>query len=209
MNETSSSCEISDKVRDSTHRGMPFAIRSTSPSDRKGRHRLQAVRLIESRRFVDERGWFSETYRQDRLDALGIGDVFVQDNQSMSLAPGTLRGIHFQSPPRAQAKLVRCLSGRIWDVAVDLRLNSPTFGRWVAAELSADNGRQLYIPVGFGHAVLTLEPDCEVAYKVSDFYAPDHDRGVRWDDPKLAISWPFDHAAIRFSPKDAALPLLK
>jgi dTDP-4-dehydrorhamnose 3,5-epimerase len=170
---------------------------------------MQTVRLIDSRRFVDERGWFCETYRQDRLAALGINEVFVQDNQSMSRAAGTLRGIHFQSPPRAQAKLVRCLAGRIWDVAVDLRRHSPTFGRSVAAELSADNGRQLYIPVGFGHAVLTLEPNSEVAYKVSDFYAPDHDRGVRWDDPELAIAWPFDRADVRLSPKDAALPLLK
>src|SRR5262245_26055385 len=153
---------------------------------------MQTVRLVETRRFVDERGWFCETYRQDRLAALGIAEIFVQDNQSMSLAAGTLRGIHFQSPPCAQAKLVRCLAGRIWDVAVDLRRGSPTFGRSVAAELSADNGRQLYIPVGFGHAVLTLEPNSEVAYKVSDFYAPDHDRGVRWDDPELAISWPID-----------------
>jgi dTDP-4-dehydrorhamnose 3,5-epimerase len=169
---------------------------------------MQTVRLIETRRFVDERGWFCETYRQDRLAALGIAEAFVQDNQSMSLAAGTLRGIHFQSPPRAQAKLVRCLAGRIWDVAVDLRRDSPTYGRSVAAELSAENGRQLYIPIGFGHAVLTLEPNSEVAYKVSDFYAPDHDRGIRWDDPDLAIAWPFDHAALRFSPKDRALPLL-
>jgi dTDP-4-dehydrorhamnose 3,5-epimerase len=170
---------------------------------------MQTVRLIETRRFVDERGWFCETYRQDRLAALGISEHFVQDNQSMSVAPGTLRGIHFQSPPRAQAKLVRCLNGRIWDVVVDLRRDSPTFGRWVATELSADNGRQLYIPVGFGHAVLTLEPNSEVAYKVSDFYAPDHDSGVRWDDPDLAISWPLDRAAVRLSPKDRALPLLR
>ena len=170
---------------------------------------MQTVRLIETRRFVDERGWFAETYRQDRLSAVGVADIFVQDNHSMSRAAGTLRGIHVQSPPRAQAKLVRCLSGRIWDVAVDLRRNSPTFGRWVAAELSADNGRQLYVPVGFGHAFLTLEPDCEVAYKVSDFYAPDHDGGVRWDDPDLAVSWPFDSAAVRLSPKDAALPLVR
>ena len=170
---------------------------------------MHTVRLVETRRFVDERGWFAETYRQDRLAALGIADSFVQDNQSMSMAAGTLRGIHFQSPPRAQAKLVRCLKGRIWDVAVDLRRNSPTFGRCVGAELSAANGRQLYVPIGFGHAFVTLEPDCEVAYKVSDFYAPDHDAGVCWDDPDLAISWPVDKAAIRLSPKDAALPLIK
>jgi dTDP-4-dehydrorhamnose 3,5-epimerase len=170
---------------------------------------MPTVRLIETRRFADERGWFSETYRQDRLAALGIADVFVQDNHSLSRAAGTLRGIHFQAPPRAQAKLVRCLSGRILDVAVDLRRDSPTFARSVAVELSAENGRQLYIPVGFGHALLTLEPVTEVAYKVSDFYAPDHDRGIRWDDPDLAIDWPNDVTAPALSPKDAALPWLK
>ena len=170
---------------------------------------MQTVRLLKTRRFEDERGWFAETYRQDRLSALGIADVFVQDNHSLSRMPGTLRGIHFQSPPRAQAKLVRCLRGRIWDVAVDLRRNSPTFGRWVDAELSADNGNQLYVPIGFGHGFVALEPDCEIAYKVSDFYAPDHDGGVRWDDPDLAISWPVAKADVRLSPKDAALPSIK
>ena len=170
---------------------------------------MPTVRLIETRRFADERGWFSETYRQDRLAALGIADVFVQDNHSLSRVAGTLRGIHFQAPPRAQAKLVRCLSGRILDVAVDLRRGSPTFARSVAVELSAENGRQLFIPVGFGHALLTHEPDTEVAYKVSDFYAPEQDRGIRWDDPDLAIDWPYDVTALALSPKDAALPWLK
>lgn len=170
---------------------------------------MQTVRLIELRRFADDRGWFAETYRHDRMSALGIADVFVQDNHSMSVAPGTLRGIHFQTPPRAQAKLVRCLRGRIWDVAVDLRRGSPTFGRWVGAELTAANGRQMYVPVGFGHAFLTLEPDCEVSYKVTDFYAPDHDGGIRWDDPDVSVAWPLDGAAVRLSPKDAALPLIK
>ena len=170
---------------------------------------MPRVRLIETRRFADERGWFSETYRRDRLAALGIVDSFVQDNQSLSRAAGTLRGIHFQVPPRAQAKLVRCLSGRILDVVVDLRRGSPTFARSLSVELSAENGRQLYIPVGFGHALLTLEPETEVAYKVSDYYAPECDRGIRWDDPDLAIEWPFESSALVLSPKDAALPLLK
>jgi dTDP-4-dehydrorhamnose 3,5-epimerase len=168
-----------------------------------------SVVLVETKRFTDDRGWFCETYRRDRLSALGIEETFVQDNHSMSSGAGTLRGIHFQSPPHAQAKLVRCVRGRIWDVAVDLRRDSPTFGRWVAAELSADNGNQLYVPVGFGHAFITLEPDSEVTYKVSDYYAPASDGGIRWNDPQLAVTWPVDPSAVRVSPKDAALPLIK
>lgn len=164
---------------------------------------------ITPKRFTDPRGWFSETYRRDRFQAAGIGAEFVQDNQSYSAPAGTLRGIHFQSPPHAQAKLVRCLKGRIWDVAVDLRAGSPTYGEWVAAELTAARGEQLFIPAGFGHAFLTLEPDCEVAYKVDDFYAPECDGGIRWDDPDLGIDWPLPVAAPELSEKDARLPLLK
>jgi dTDP-4-dehydrorhamnose 3,5-epimerase len=173
-----------------------------------GSERKKTVRLIDARRFVDDRGWFSETFHRDRLAALGITDTFVQDNHSMSLAAGTLRGIHFQTPPYAQAKLVRCLSGRIWDVAVDLRGGSSTFGKWVGAELTAENGRQLYIPVGFGHAFITLAPNTEVAYKVSDFYSPQADGGIRWNDPDLAVEWQFGPEAIKLSPKDERLPLL-
>ncbi|HYZ47647.1 MAG TPA: dTDP-4-dehydrorhamnose 3,5-epimerase [Sphingomonas sp.] len=164
---------------------------------------------ITPKRFEDARGWFSETYRRDRFVAAGIEAEFVQDNQSFSRPAGTLRGIHFQSPPHAQAKLVRCLQGRIWDVAVDLRQGSPTYGQSVAAELTADKGEQLYIPAGFGHAFLTLEPDTQVAYKVDDFYAPECDGGIRWDDPYLAISWPLPGAAPELSDKDKKLPLLK
>ena len=164
---------------------------------------------ITPKRFEDARGWFSETYRRDRFVAAGIEAEFVQDNQSFSRPAGTLRGIHFQSPPHAQAKLVRCLQGRIWDVAVDLRQGSPTYGQSVAAELTADKGEQLYIPAGFGHAFLTLEPDTQVAYKVDDFYAPECDGGIRWDDPDLAISWPLPGAAPELSDKDKKLPLLK
>jgi dTDP-4-dehydrorhamnose 3,5-epimerase len=163
---------------------------------------------VTPKRFADPRGWFSETYQRDRFRAAGVGADFVQDNQSFSAPAGTLRGIHFQSPPHAQAKLVRCIKGRIWDVAVDLRAGSPTFGEWVAAELTAERGEQLFIPAGFGHAFLTLEPDCEVAYKVDDFYAPDCDGGIRWDDPRLAIDWPLPVAAPALSDKDARLPLL-
>ena len=169
---------------------------------------MPVVRIIP-KRFQDSRGWFAETYQRDRFGAAGIGADFVQDNHSFSAPIGTLRGIHFQAPPHAQAKLVRCLRGRIWDVAVDLRAGSPTYGQSVAVELTADRGEQLYIPIGFGHAFLTLEPDCEVAYKASDFYAPESDGGVIWDDPDLAIAWPLDGAAPQLSDKDARLPALK
>jgi dTDP-4-dehydrorhamnose 3,5-epimerase len=169
---------------------------------------MPAVQIIQTRRHADERGWFCETWQRARLAGCGIEADFVQDNHSMSLAPGTLRGIHFQAPPHAQAKLVRCMRGRIFDVAVDLRNGSPTYGRWVSAELSADNGRQLFVPAGYGHGFLTLEPDTEVLYKVDDGYAPETEGGIRWDDPDLAISWPVSHAEVRLSRKDATLPFL-
>lgn len=159
------------------------------------------------RRFGDNRGWFSESYSARALEQFGIADRFVQDNHSFSAQAGTLRGIHFQKPPFAQAKLVRCLRGRIWDLAVDLRAGSPSYGVWRGVELSAENGHQLYVPVGFGHAFITLTPDCEISYKVSDYYAPDHEGGICWDDPDLAIGWPFAGEPI-LSAKDAQLPLL-
>jgi dTDP-4-dehydrorhamnose 3,5-epimerase len=166
------------------------------------------VILIKTRRFGDERGWFSETYAEAKYAGLGVDVRFVQDNQSYSAQAGTLRGIHFQTPPHAQAKLVRCVRGAIMDYAVDLRRGSPTWGKWVAAELSADNGDQLYVPVGFGHAFVTLTPDTEVAYKVSDVYAPDCDGGVRWDDPDIGVDWPLPPSGPVLSDKDRALPLL-
>ncbi|HEU4968600.1 dTDP-4-dehydrorhamnose 3,5-epimerase [Sphingomonas sp.] len=169
---------------------------------------MPIIRIIP-RRFEDPRGWFSETWQRDRFRAAGVDADFVQDNQSLSRPAGTLRGIHFQTPPHAQAKLVRCLKGRIWDVAVDLRAGSPTYGKWVAAELTAARGEQLYIPAGFGHGFLTLEPGTEVAYKVDAFYAPDCDGGIAWNDPDLAIAWPLPGAAPELSGKDAALPALK
>src|SRR5579859_5547271 len=132
------------------------------------------VRTLQPRRFGDSRGWLSETFKEKELPGLD----FVQDNHSLSRAAGTLRGIHFQTPPHAQHKLIRCISGRVFDVAVDLRKSSPTYGRWVGTELSAENGTQLLIPAGFGHAFLTLEPDCEVVYKMTDYYAPECDCGV-------------------------------
>lgn len=168
-----------------------------------------SVVLIKTRRFGDDRGWFCETYAEAKFAALGVADRFVQDNQSYSAQAGTIRGIHFQRPPHAQAKLVRCLRGAIMDYAVDLRRGSPTYGRHVSAELSADNGEQLYVPVGFGHAFVTLTPEAEVAYKVSDIYAPDCDGGVRWDDPDIGIPWPLPASGPVLSDKDRALPLLR
>ncbi|MGH7026600.1 dTDP-4-dehydrorhamnose 3,5-epimerase [Brevundimonas sp.] len=166
------------------------------------------VKLLETRRFGDSRGWFAETYSEAKLAAAGVTCRFVQDNQSRSTFVGTIRGIHFQRPPHAQAKLVRCLRGSVMDYAVDLRRGSPTYGRHVAAELSEDNGRQLFIPVGFGHAFVTLTPDAEIAYKVSDVYAPDCDGGVIWNDPTIAIDWPLPATGPVLSDKDEALPTL-
>jgi dTDP-4-dehydrorhamnose 3,5-epimerase len=166
------------------------------------------VRLIQTRRFADERGWFMETYSPAMLEKVGVDLTFVQDNHSLSRPIGTLRGIHFQAPPHAQAKLVRCLRGRIMDYAVDLRRASPTYGHFVAAELSGDNGAQLFIPVGFGHAFVTLESDTEVAYKVSDVYAPQCDGGIVWDDPMIGIDWPLPAGGPSLSPKDMKLPRL-
>ena len=163
--------------------------------------------VITPRRLGDERGWFSETYNARRLAEHGIINNFCQDNQSLTRAPGTLRGLHFQRPPHAQAKLVRCLAGRIFDVSVDIRRASPTFGHWTGVELSADNGRQLFVPTGYAHGFLTLEPDCMVAYKVDAFYSADCDAGIAWNDPDIGVEWPFD-CTPQLSAKDAALPPL-
>lgn len=166
------------------------------------------VKLIHTRRLSDDRGWFTETFQMDRWARQGVGCAFVQDNHSYSKSAGTIRGIHFQRPPHAQDRLVRCTRGRIMDYAVDLRKDSPTYGHYVAAELSASNGDQLFIPIGFGHAFVTMEPDCEVMYKVSDFYAPDYEGGVRWDCPTVAINWPLPSHTPLLSSRDALLPLL-
>ncbi len=148
------------------------------------------VLLLRSKRFGDDRGWFSEVYNEKVFSGYGITYRFVQDNHSLSVPVGTLRGLHFQTPPLEQAKLVRCIRGRIFDVAVDIRRGSPTFGRWVGAELSADNGHQLYVPVGFAHGFVTLEPSTEVTYKVSNLYSPENDGGILWNDPGIGIEWP-------------------
>lgn len=167
------------------------------------------VRLIRPKRFGDARGWFMETYRRDRWTELGVEAAFVQDNHSYSRDAGVLRGLHFQAPPRAQAKLVRCVRGAIWDVAVDVRAGSPTYGRWAAATLSAENGFQLYVPEGFAHGFVTLGPDTEVEYKVSDVYAPECEGAIAWDDPDLALPWPLaEGARPTLSEKDARSPRL-
>jgi dTDP-4-dehydrorhamnose 3,5-epimerase len=166
-------------------------------------------RLIVPKRHVDDRGWFSEIFHQERLRDIGITCRFVQDNQSSSKQAGTLRGLHFQLPPAAQAKLVTVVKGRILDVAVDIRRGSPTFGKYVSTEVSSETGHQLYIPVGFAHGFLTLENDVVVIYKASDYYAPTHESGIRWNDPDIAIPWPLKDANIIISDKDRRLPLLK
>jgi dTDP-4-dehydrorhamnose 3,5-epimerase len=166
-------------------------------------------RIIAPKRHVDSRGWFSETFHEQRLHDLGIPDRFVQDNQSNSRSAGTLRGLHFQLPTHAQAKLITVLHGRILDVAVDVRRGSPTYGKHISAELSAECGRQLYIPVGFAHGFLTLTDDALVMYKVSEYYAPAHDSGIRFDDPDISFPWPMSKDRIIISDKDGRLPYLR
>jgi dTDP-4-dehydrorhamnose 3,5-epimerase len=169
---------------------------------------IPAVKLVRPRRSGDARGWFMETYRRDRMAEAGITDDFVQENQSFSAARGTVRGLHLQRPPRAQAKLIRVLSGRIFDVALDLRRSAPTYGRHVAVELGAEDGASLYIPAGFAHGFCTLTQNVVVAYKVSDTYAPEAEAGVFWRDPDLGISWPVGVDEAVVSERDRRLPLL-
>jgi dTDP-4-dehydrorhamnose 3,5-epimerase len=170
---------------------------------------LPGVLILTPRRFGDARGWFSEVWNRQTLAAHGIDIDFVQDNHSHSRAAGTVRGLHFQAPPHAQAKLVRCGRGRVFDVAVDIRKGSPAFGKWTGVELSAENGRQLLIPAGFLHGFVTREPDSELLYKCSDVYAPDCDGAVRFDDPDLGIDWGIDPAAAILSDKDRAAPAFR
>jgi len=168
---------------------------------------LPGVYILEPKVLGDERGWFMETWSLEKLSELGSRFNFVQDNHSYSEKKGTLRGIHFQNGEAAQAKLVRCTMGRLLDVAVDLRKASPTYKKWIAVELSADNKRQLLIPRGFGHGFLTLTNDVEFLYKVDNPYDAAADRGIRWDDPELAIDWGTMKPVV--SEKDAAAPLLR
>ncbi|MGF9763307.1 dTDP-4-dehydrorhamnose 3,5-epimerase [Microvirga sp. 0TCS3.31] len=164
------------------------------------------VVLLTPQRFGDARGWFTETY-STRSFSDAVGDVtFVQDNQAYSALKGTVRGLHFQRPPEPQAKLVRVLRGSIFDVAVDLRVGSPTYGRWVGETLTAEGGEQLFVPRGFAHGYCTLEPNTEVAYKVDGFYAPACDAGLAWNDPRLGIAWPLNPEEAILSDKDGVLP---
>lgn len=167
--------------------------------------RIPGLVVLVPARFGDARGWFSETWNAQRMKAAGLALDFVQDNHSMSARAGTVRGLHYQSPPRAQDKLVRCSRGAIRDVAVDVRKGSPSFGAWVAVDLTPENGKQLLVPKGFLHGFATLAEDTEVQYKCSDTYAPDCDGAVAWDDPDLAIDWGLSGPAV-VSAKDGAAP---
>ena len=163
---------------------------------------------IQPRRIGDARGYFAETFRQDRFaEAAGAVD-FVQENESLSATVGTLRGLHFQSNPAAQGKLVRCVAGAIFDVAVDLRHGSPSYGQWAGVELRADLGNQLWVPAGFAHGFCTLQPDTIVSYKVTSYYSPQDDKGVLWNDPAIGVVWPLEANAETLSGKDRVQPLL-
>lgn len=170
---------------------------------------LDGVVEIRPRKFGDDRGFFSETWSEEAMAAAGIGHPFVQDNHSYSAARGVLRGLHYQLPPAAQDKLVRVTRGSVYDVAVDIRQGSATFGKWVGLILSADLWNQLFIPKGFAHGFVTLEEHSEVQYKVSAPYRPDHDRAVRFDDPAIGIEWPVPTEEIQLSDKDRGAPLLR
>lgn len=167
---------------------------------------LPEVKIVTPPRIGDARGFFSEVWNQREFAAAGIGADFVQDNHIRNPRRGTLRGLHYQLPPSAQGKLVRVTRGAIFDVAVDIRRGSPTFGCYAAAVLSAENWSQLWVPVGFAHGYCTLEDDSEVQYKVTDFYSPPHERGICWNDPALGIDWPISADSVIVSDRDRALP---
>jgi dTDP-4-dehydrorhamnose 3,5-epimerase len=169
---------------------------------------IEDIFVILPTKHGDHRGFFSETYRSDFLRAQNVDAVFVQDNHVYSAERGVLRGLHFQTPPHAQGKLVRCVRGSILDVGVDIRTGSPTFGRHVAVELSSTNWKQLWLPPGFAHGYVTLEADCEVIYKVTDYYAQDCERGMAWDDPHLGIDWRISTTGLVLSDKDRVNPRL-
>lgn len=166
------------------------------------------VKILTPEKFSDRRGFFSETYRKRTLDEAGIKLEFVQENDSLSGPTGTIRGLHFQTPPFTQAKLVRVVRGAIFDVAVDLRRNSPTLGRHVTVEISAERWNQVFVPACFAHGFCTLEPDTHVIYKVTKYYAPDHERGLLWNDPALTIDWPVSEAEAVLSDRDRTWPSL-
>jgi len=168
---------------------------------------LEGVYILEPTVFEDHRGFFMESYNKRDFEELGLYFDFVQDNHSLSVHAGTLRGLHFQLNPKAQTKLVRCLKGAIYDVVVDLRKGSPTYKKWIGVILSEHNKRQILVPKGFAHAILTLVPNTEVLYKVDEYYSPEHDMAVRWDDPDIAIEWPISNPIL--SEKDKNAPYLR
>jgi dTDP-4-dehydrorhamnose 3,5-epimerase len=170
--------------------------------------RIPEVVLVTPARICDTRGYFAEVFRDDSFRSKVSDLSFVQENESLSLAAGTVRGLHFQTEPFAQGKLVRCLAGGLFDVAVDIRAGSPTYGEWVAATLTAEQGNQLWIPAGFLHGFCTLASNTLVAYKVSNYYSPDCDKGVRWNDPDIGVAWPDVVDPSQLSPKDARQPRL-
>lgn len=176
---------------------MPFSFKNLA---------LPEVLLIKTNTFRDERGFFMETYKHSEFAAAGIKEHFVQDNRSVS-AGSVLRGLHYQKTPKAQGKLVRCVTGRIFDVAVDIRKSSPNFGRWAGLELSAENAFMLYLPPGFAHGFVVLGDSAEIMYKCTEEYSPENDRGILWNDPQIGIEWPVRTPLL--SPKDGSLPLLK
>ncbi|MBN1602576.1 MAG: dTDP-4-dehydrorhamnose 3,5-epimerase [Chitinispirillaceae bacterium] len=168
---------------------------------------IEGLFLITPKVFKDQRGFFLESYSDKFFKSVGITTVFVQDNHSRSEPSGVLRGLHFQKPPFAQCKLIRVIQGSIYDVAVDIRKNSPTFGKWLGFELTSTNFNMLLVPQGFAHGFCTLVPGTEVQYKVDNFYSPEHDSGIRWNDPDLNIPWPVKEPVL--SDKDAVLPFFK
>ena len=171
--------------------------------------RIPEIKIIRPLKHTDARGLLSETYNKRAFADAGIIDNFVQDNHVISQSIGVIRGLHYQTPPFMQAKLVRVVHGRIFDVIVDIRRASPTFGKWVATEISAVAWNQIYVPVGFAHGLCTLEPNTEVIYKVTNYYSADHDFGIRWDDPGLQIPWPVSAGEALVSDKDRGHPFLK
>lgn len=171
--------------------------------------KLDGVVILTPKRFGDARGFFSESWSKRQMAEAGLAYDWVQDNHSMSMQAGTVRGLHFQSPPHAQDKLVRCGRGALFDVAVDIRRGSPTYGQWVGAELSFENGKQLLVPAGFLHGFATLLPETEVVYKCSDYYAPECDGAVRFDCPTIGINWDLGNLEPVLSDKDAAAPGLE
>jgi dTDP-4-dehydrorhamnose 3,5-epimerase len=174
---------------------------------RKLETKLKGVYILEPTVFEDHRGFFMESYNKKDFEEIGLSYDFVQDNHSLSIKAGVLRGLHFQLNPKAQTKVVRVLEGAIYDVVVDLRKGSPTFGKWQAFILTSENKRQIVVPKGFAHGILTLVPNTQIMYKVDEYYSPEHERSIRWNDPDLAIDWPVSKPIL--SEKDANAPFLK